>query len=119
LFTGRAPEGHVAIAAFAGGRTDPGILDLDDDALHGAVLADLDRSLGLAGEPVVRHLARWARAIPQYEVGHGRFVELASGIEREYPGLHLAGNFRGGVSVPDCIQNATELAEGILARRAG
>jgi oxygen-dependent protoporphyrinogen oxidase len=115
LFTGRAPEGHVAIAAFAGGRTDPGILDLDDDALHGAILADLDRSLGLAGEPVVRHLARWPRAIPQYEVGHGRFVELASGIEREYPGLHLAGNFRGGVSVPDCIQNATELAERILA----
>lgn len=115
LFTGRAPDGHVAIAAFAGGRTDPGILDLDDDALHGAILADLDRSLGLASEPVVRHLARWPRAIPQYEVGHGRFVELAGGIEREYPGLHLAGNFRGGVSVPDCIQNATELAGRLLA----
>lgn len=114
LFPGRAPEGHAALAAFAGGRTDPGVLDLDDDGLHRAVLADLDRSLGLAGEPVVRHLARWPRAIPQYEVGHGRFVELARALERELPGLHLAGNFRGGVSVPDCIQNATDLAERIV-----
>jgi protoporphyrinogen/coproporphyrinogen III oxidase len=115
LYPDRAPEGHVAIAAFAGGRTDPGILDLDDDALHAALLADLDRALGLTGEPVVRHLARWPRAIPQYEIGHGRFVDLARALERELPGLHLAGNFIGGVSVPDCIQNATDLAERILA----
>jgi oxygen-dependent protoporphyrinogen oxidase len=115
LYPDRAPEGHVAIAAFAGGRTDPGILDLDDDALHAALLADLDRALGLQGDPVVRHLTRWPRAIPQYELGHGRFVDLARALERELPGLHLAGNFIGGVSVPDCIQNATEVAETILA----
>ena len=115
LYPDRAPEGHVAIAAFAGGRTDPGILDLDDDALHAALLADLDRALGLQGDPVVRHVTRWPRAIPQYELGHGRFVDLARALERELPGLHLAGNFIGGVSVPDCIQNATDLAETILA----
>ena len=115
LYPDRAPEGHVAIAAFAGGRTDPGIVDLDDDALHATLLADLDRALGLTGDPVVRHLTRWPRAIPQYELGHGRFVDLARALERELPGLHLAGNLLGGVSVPDCIQNATDLAEGILA----
>src|SRR6185295_2049338 len=27
IFPGRAPEGHVALAAFAGGRTDPGIVE--------------------------------------------------------------------------------------------
>jgi oxygen-dependent protoporphyrinogen oxidase len=115
LYPDRAPEGHVAIAAFAGGRTDPAILELDDDALHAALLADLDRALGLQGDPVVRHLTRWPRAIPQYELGHGRFVDLARALERELPGLHLAGSFLGGVSVPDCIQNATDLAETILA----
>lgn len=116
LYHGRAPEGHVAITAFAGGRTDPGILDLADDDLHDLVLGDLDRALGLRGEPVLRDLARWPRAIPQYEVGHGRFVDLARGLEREIPGLHLSGNFTGGVSVPDCIQNATELADALLAK---
>lgn len=119
LYHGRAPAGHVTLTAFAGGRSDPGVVDLSDGALDEVMLADLDRALGLRGEPVFRDLARWPRAIPQYEIGHGRFVELAHGIEKEIPGLHLSGNFVGGVSVPDCIQSATELAEAILARTSG
>lgn len=114
LFPGRAPAGCVALTAFAGGRTDPGALDLDDEALHAAVLGDLDRALGLRGEPLVRDLARWPSAIPQYEIGHGRFVELAGAIEKEIPRLHLAGSFLRGVSLPDCVENGTALAERIL-----
>ncbi len=60
---------------------------------------------------------RWPRAIPQYEVGHGRYVELAARIEAERPGIYLSGNWTGGVSVPDCIQTATELAERIVTER--
>lgn len=115
LFPGRAPEGHVALAAFAGGRTDPEIAAWEEEEVHRAVLADLDRSLGLAGEPVFRRLERWPRAIPQFEVGHGRFVELARRLEGEHPGLHLSGNLFSGVSVPDCIQGAAELAAQVLA----
>ncbi len=114
LFPGRAPAGCVALTAFAGGRTDPGVLDLDDEAVHAAVLGDLDRALGLRGEPLVRDLARWPGAIPQYEIGHGRFVELAGAIEKELPRLHLAGSFLRGVSLPDCVKNGTALAEKIL-----
>jgi len=119
LFPGRAPKDHVALAAFAGGRTNPEILDLDDEALHATVLGDLDRALGVSGQPVFRELRRWPRAIPQYEVGHGRFVELATRIEAGHPGLYLSGNWTGGVSVPDCIQTATELAERIAGEPAG
>lgn len=116
LFPGRAPEGHVALTAFAGGRGDPGAVDLGDGALHELFLGDLGRALGLWEEPAFRHLVRWPRAIPQYELGHGRYVELARDLERDLPGLHLRSNVLGGVSVPDCIQNATDLAERILAR---
>lgn len=115
LFPGRAPEGHVAIAAFAGGRSDPRTVELDDDALHRRFLEDLDRALGLGGEPVFRHLRRWPRAIPQYEVGHGRFVDAVREIEEALPGLYVGSSFLGGVSVPDCIERATGLAERILA----
>ncbi len=114
LFPARAPAGHVAIAAFAGGRSDPGMVELDDEALDRRLLGDLDRALGLTGEPVFRHLRRWPRAIPQYEVGHGRFVDLAAEIERDLPGLHVGSSFLGGVSVPDCIERATGLAERML-----
>jgi oxygen-dependent protoporphyrinogen oxidase len=118
LFPERAPEGHVALAAFLGGRTDPEIVQQDDARILAAVEDDLRRALGARGAPVLATVRRWPRAIPQYEVGHGRFVERAAEIERELPGLHLGGSFLRGVSVADCIQNGTVLAEAVL-RQSG
>ena len=74
IFPGRAPEGHVALAAFGGGRTDPEIVGWDDDRIASTVVAELRGPLSLRGEPAFRLVRRWPRAIPQYEVGHGRFV---------------------------------------------
>jgi len=115
IFPGRAPEGHVALTVFLGGRTDPGAIGLDDEALHRTALAELDRTLGLAGEPVARTLARWPDGIPQYEVGHGRYVELAAELERAMPGLHLCGSWLGGISLPDRVERAAETARAVLA----
>lgn len=111
IFRGRAPEGHVALMAFAGGRTDPEALDLTDEEVHAMVQENLGRALGVRGEPVIQTIRRWPRAIPQYELGHGKYVDLAAKLERENPGLHIAGNMLGGISVPDCIRKATDLAE--------
>jgi oxygen-dependent protoporphyrinogen oxidase len=111
LFPGRAPEDHVALAAFAGGRTDPEIVTWDEDRIAATLTGELRGPLSLRGEPAFRLVRRWPRAIPQYEVGHGRFVDRAREIEQALPGLHIGGNFLAGVSVPNCIQNGTELAE--------
>ncbi len=115
LFPGRAPEGCVALAAFLGGRTDPEAAAWSDERLGAAVQEDLGRALGVRGEPLARAVRRWPRAIPQYERGHGRFVALQSELERELPGLYLAGNYLHGISVPDCVRNSTALAERIAA----
>lgn len=115
-FPDRAPEGHVGLTVFAGGSTDPeAVSDPDDEELVRFVLDDLDRALGLRGDPVFRVLRRWERAIPQYETGHGRFVELVREIEAEHPGLALAGNYTGGVSVPDCVARGFGVAERLAA----
>jgi oxygen-dependent protoporphyrinogen oxidase len=113
IFPGRAPAGHVALAAFAGGRTNPEVAGWGDERLASTLLSELRGPLALEGEPVFRLIRRWPRAIPQYEVGHGRFVERAKEIERALPGLRFSGNYLGGVSVPDCIKNATALAEAL------
>ncbi len=123
IFPDRAPEGNVALSAFLGGRTDPEIVDptiWDDDRLLGLVREELGHTIGLApsGRPRIEILRRWPRAIPQYEVGHGRFVALAQEIERDLPGLRLAGNFLAGVSVPDCIRNAGRIAGEMVAEIA-
>ena len=118
IFPDRVPEDHVLLTVFAGGATDPEILDLANDRLRTLVLQDLDRSLGISGDPVVEDLRRWPRAIPQYEVGHGRFVDLAASVESRHPGLALAGNYLSGPSVPDCIDHGRRKAKRILEDRA-
>jgi len=115
IFPGRATEGHVTLTVFLGGRTDPEVLSHDDDEVHRLALADLDRTLGLGGQPVARTLARWPDGIPQYELGHGRYVELAAALERALPGLHLCGSWLGGISVPERAERAAETAQAVLA----
>ncbi|HEX9944749.1 MAG TPA: protoporphyrinogen oxidase [Thermoanaerobaculia bacterium] len=118
LFPGRAPAGHVTLAAFAGGRTDPEIVGWDDERIVSTVVSELRGPLSLRGEPAFRLVRRWPRAIPQYELGHGRFIERAKEIERALPGLRLGGNFLAGVSVPDCIRNGTAMAEELMGHHA-
>ena len=117
IFPGKAPAGCAALAVFLGGRTDPAAVELADDAMREVVCEDLGRALGLAGEPVVAEVLRWPRAIPQYEVGHGRYLALAEEIEQRLPGVVLAGSYRGGVSVPERIEAgaAAATATAILA----
>jgi len=90
IFPGRAPDGCVALSAFLGGRTDPQAVELSDEEVAALVREELGRALGLRGEPRVMVIRRWPRAIPQYELGHGRFVELSGEIERDLPQAQLS-----------------------------
>lgn len=115
FFRGRAPAGGLALTAIAGGRTDPEVVAWDDQRLLALVREELGRAIGLSGDPETVLIRRWPRAIPQYELGHGRFVELAGALEAALPGLHIAGNVVGGVSVADCVKNGTALARSLLS----
>ena len=119
LFRDRAPADHVALTAFVGGATDPEAALAPADEVLRLVESDLAVALGVEGAPVFRHVQRWRRAIPQCELGHGRFVALAERFQAQLPGLFLAGNWLGGVSVPDSIARGGEVAAGVLAARDG
>jgi oxygen-dependent protoporphyrinogen oxidase len=45
----------------------------------------------------------WPRAIPQYGLGYIEHERYFQQFETEHPGLFLSGNYRGGISVGDCI----------------
>lgn len=104
IFPGRAPEGHELLTVFVGGMRQPQLTHFDDDELTDLVLSDLDRLLGISGEPVFRRIVRWPKAIPQYEVGFSVFLERFAAIELANPGLRFEGNYRTGISVDSCIQ---------------
>ncbi len=106
LFPGRAPEGQALMTVFLGGARDPQALALSDQDLVAAASRDLEAEGVVRGQPRLVLLTRWARAIPQYERGHGSRIDALARAEARFPGLKFLGNYRGGISVGDVIQSA-------------
>jgi oxygen-dependent protoporphyrinogen oxidase len=115
IFPGRAPEGGVALTTFAGGSRQPEKALVPEGELVESVRGELRDLMGIDAKPDTVVVARWDKAIPQYRVGHARIIESIERFERECPGLYIGGNFRGGISVSDCIQSAKTLCERIAA----
>lgn len=111
LFSGRAPEGHQLLTCFIGGDRNPKMAGKPKDELQSVVLEELSNLLGISGDPVFTHHKFWERAIPQYKVGYDHYLSLMKEIEKQHTGLYLGGNYRGGVSVPDCISTGFETAQ--------
>ncbi|MCA0376664.1 MAG: protoporphyrinogen oxidase [Gemmatimonadetes bacterium] len=111
LFPERAPEGHVTLTCFVGGARQPERAREATDVLVERVLHDLRELLGVRGEPVFASHVYWPRAIPQYGVGYQAVKDAADATERQNPGLYLAGNYRTGVSVGDCIVGGLGVAD--------
>ncbi len=115
LFAGRAPEGGAALTTFVGGRRQPELAELAEEELTAGVRDELSDLLGIKRPPDEVAIRRWPRAIPQYNVGHHRLIERVEECERQHPGLYVSGNFRGGISVGDCVERAHELSARIAA----
>jgi oxygen-dependent protoporphyrinogen oxidase len=111
LFPGRAPAGHVAMTAFAGGALKPEIARMADDQLIERVCGDLRELVGAEGKPAFARRTSWPRAIPQYNLGYGRHLEAMAECERSHPGFYIGGNIKDGISLPDCILSGTSLAK--------
>ncbi len=115
LFPDRTPAGKVMLTAFIGGRQKPQAAEGTDDEILGRVLRDLSPILGIQGQPEFLRIQAWPRAIPQYELGYLTRIEEIGTLESRWPNLHLAGNWRGGIAVGDCLINGQKLAEKLAA----
>lgn len=113
LFPYRAPAEHVALTSFIGGARAPELALRTHDQLVELTLADLRRLLGVRGRPTFAHTCVFPRAIPQYEVGFGRFKTLMNEIESRAPGFFLAGHYRDGISLADSIVSGHAAADRI------
>jgi len=113
LFPGRAPEGMACFTSFAGGATDPGLCDLSDDAITETICGEVARVVGISGKPAITHVQRYARALPQYNLGHSQTVASLSALTSAIPGLFLAGNYLSGPSIGSCVEQANQTAEAL------
>jgi protoporphyrinogen/coproporphyrinogen III oxidase len=110
LFPGHAPKGSVLMTSFV--RTDTGgLMAASYDVFAQLVEAENAKILGITGAPTERTVWRYARALPQYNVGHAQRVKEIREAESAVPGLRLAGNYLMGRSIGDCTESGFRAAE--------
>ncbi len=113
LFEHRAPEGHVAFTTFVGGNRNPELVSMKDDELEHVVAGELGTFVGCKGDPVFRKIVRWPRAIPQYNLGYHTVMSAVERFEQNFRRAYICSNYRGGVSVGDCLMSAENIARRI------
>jgi oxygen-dependent protoporphyrinogen oxidase len=110
LFPNRAPAGHILLTSYVGGERQPELALLPPDKLVAMTCEDLRVLLGVNGEPAFRFTALYPKAIPQYNVGYGRYREWMNEAENKAAGLFFAGHYRDGVSLGDSIVSGSNIA---------
>ena len=96
----------MLLTVFVGGERQAGLAVPDKDTLLASVLPELKELFGTTGEPTFSHHRHWPRAIPQYHIGYGKMLAQMDLVEKKFAGLKLAGNYRDGISLSNCIEAA-------------
>ncbi|WPP50119.1 protoporphyrinogen oxidase [Catalinimonas niigatensis] len=108
IFPQRANDEYATFTLFVGGARNPDLLKKDLEAKKAEVIREFKQLMMIAepDEPVLVESKVWPKAIPQYNIGYHLHETYFQQFEAAHPGLFLGGNFRGGISVSDCIKNS-------------
>lgn len=113
LWPHAAPAGKVLLRTMVGGGRQPELAGLSDSELVSMVGQELTDLVGVDGVAEFVHIARHARGIPEYPVGHHETIRrLKAQLDGTH--LHLAGNAWDGIGVNDCVAAALPRARSIL-----
>lgn len=119
MFPDRAPADTVLLTAFVGGMRQPELTQLPEPELIARVHAEQTALLGLSGRPLWSSVTHWPHALPQYTLGHLDRIARVAAAEAALPGLRLCGNWRGGVSIADCVHNGLSLGASLTGAGKG
>ena len=109
LFPNRAGEDKASFTLFVGGARDPEVVNYDKELLIKKVRDEFETLMRIVGEPVFQSYKLWPKAIPQYNLGYVEHENYFDKFEKENPGILIAGNYREGISVGDCIKNSDKI----------
>src|SRR5262249_11706296 len=90
--------------------------DAPDDRLVTIARGQLAELLGITADPLLVRVSRYAKAMPQYQVGHLARVDAIEQCLRHHDGLALAGAGYRGVGVADCARSGEAAMERLLAK---
>ncbi|MBT8386943.1 MAG: protoporphyrinogen oxidase, partial [Ignavibacteria bacterium] len=106
IFPSRSNEDSAAFTLFVGGSRDPGFADDNEETVVKRVRNEFEEIMKINGNAVYKSTRFWEKAIPQYKLGYVEHENYFDHFEKENKGIIISGNFRGGISVGDCIKNA-------------
>ncbi len=106
----------VHLRTSLGRHREESALQLSDEELVSASLADLAAATGLAARPVDTHVQRWGGGLPQYAVGHLERIDRIRADLARLPGLAVCGAAYDGVGIPAVIASAHRAASELTPR---
>lgn len=112
---GRAPAGSWLLKVIAGGATAPGLVDWEEERLLERLVSEASRIVGAELDPTFVEVVRHRRGIPQYEVGHLRWLHEIDHLVAARPGLALTGWGYRGVGVAQIASDARAVASNLAA----
>lgn len=110
MFPNRFKEGETLFTIFIGGTLRQDLKSSSQEELALDVHRELDLLFKIEGKPLWSHLHSWEKAIAQYEKPVAEFREFFEKNKLFDGSLYLTTNFMAGVSVPDCMINAKNIA---------
>ena len=115
IFPNRSDDRTATFTLFVGGSRDPEVGSIDKEILIIKVKKEFEKIMKITSEPTYITYRYWSKAIPQYSIGYIEHEKYFDEFENRNPGIFLAGNYRGGISIGDCVKSATIVVEKIRA----
>ena len=109
-----AGDGLLVLRTSLGRFGEEATLQVPDDELVRASLADLAAATGLRAAPVDAVVQRWGGGLPQYWVGHADRVARIRSAVAAVPGIAVCGASYDGVGIPATIASAHAATAALL-----
>lgn len=106
IFPNRGDQDFASFTIFVGGARQAKIFENDLNELINQVLSEFEQIMKITIKPESIKYKFWEKAIPQYSLGYIEKENAINQFEKNNKGIFLGGNYRGGISVGDCIKNS-------------
>lgn len=114
LFPDRCDDNKASFTLFVGGSRNPEVADKNKEEVVRKVLKEFHELMNINSEPVFKSYKFWSKAIPQYNIGYIEHEKAFEEFENNFPGFILAGNYRGGISLGDCVKSSETVYKKVL-----
>jgi oxygen-dependent protoporphyrinogen oxidase len=115
IFPSSTQNNNKLLRVIIGGQRQPLLALKEDQELLNIATGGVSETMGVYEEPLLKHVVRWHKAIPNYAVGHIALVDKIFEKADKLKGLYLNSSAYKGISLNDCIKNSRELALKIIS----